>query len=79
MEEHFWDEESRAATTRFFIVEAGTGRVRRYAASYQAYTDDQYRTLIEECGFEDVRFFPSLTGVEDKSQKEFFALVARKG
>jgi SAM-dependent methyltransferase len=78
LEENFWHEESKAATTRFFIVDAQTGEVQRHAASYQAYTDEEYRTVVEECGFEEVEFFPSLTGEEDEQQEEFFVLVARK-
>lgn len=78
LEENFWDEESRSATTRFFIVDARTGEVQRHAGSYQAYTDEEYRTVLEGCGFEEVEFSPSLTGEKDESQKEFFALVARK-
>jgi len=78
LEENFWNEESKAATTRFFIVDAQTGEVQRHAASYRAYTDEEYRTVVEECGFEEVKFFPSLTGEEDEQQEEFFVLVARK-
>jgi SAM-dependent methyltransferase len=78
LEENFWDEERGVATTRFFIVDAQTEEVQRHAASYQAYTDEGYRAVLEECGFEGVEFFPSLMGKEDESPKEFFALVAHK-
>jgi hypothetical protein len=34
--------------------------------------------LLAECGFEDVKFFPSLTGAEDESQSDFMVIVAKK-
>jgi len=34
--------------------------------------------MLAECGFEDVEFFPSLTGEEDESQSDLMAIVARK-
>ena len=41
-------------------------------------TQEHDAAALRECGFEDIRFFPSLTGEADGSQEEFFALVARK-
>jgi len=78
LEESFWDSESRAATTRYWIVDGATGDVTRYASTMQAYTDQQYRSLLAEAGFTDIRFFPSLTGVEDESQAGLMAIVSRK-
>lgn len=77
LEEHFWDAPSVVATVRFWIVDAATADVARYAASYQAYTDEQYRSLLIEYGFEP-QFFPSLTGQADESSAELMAIVARK-
>ena len=78
LEEHFWDASHSAATTRFFIVDAATGEVTRHAQSFQAYTDAEYRTTLNEGGFDDLAFFPSLTGMEDESQADLMAIVARK-
>ena len=78
LEQRFWDANSTTATTRFFIIDASTGDVTRYALSAQAYTDAQYHSLLAECGFEDVKFFPSLTGTEDESQSEMMVIVAKK-
>jgi len=78
LEESSWDADRQTATTRFFILDAGSGRLCRYAQSFQAYTNEQYRSLVEGCGFGEAVFYPSLTGHEDESQKDFFALVARK-
>ena len=78
MEENVWDAERRVATTRYFIVDAQTAEVTRYAQSIQAYTDDEYRALVTECGFEAVAFHPSLYGEPDESQRSFFAITARR-
>jgi SAM-dependent methyltransferase len=76
--ESFWHAEHKATTVRHFIVDAPTGDVTRHAQSFQAYTDEQYRAVLSECGFDDVEFFPSLTGSEDESQASLFAIVAQK-
>jgi len=76
--ESFWDEASRTATTRCYVIEAETGEVTRHASTARAYTDEQYRDLLAERGFEDIRFFPSLTGAEDESQGDYLAIAARK-
>jgi len=78
LEEHVWDAASQTATTRFFIVDAATGEVTQHASSTQAYTDEEYRSALGECGFEDVRFSASLTGVEEESQEGLFVITARK-
>jgi SAM-dependent methyltransferase len=78
LEEQFWDEQSRTHTTRYFIVDAATGTVEPHAATQQAYTQDDLRDLLVECGFKSVRFYPSLLGVQDDSQPEFFSVTARK-
>ncbi len=77
LQENFWDESHSVATERYFIVDAQTGRVTRYADSIQAYTQDQYLNMLKECGFKDIAFFPSLVGVIDPTQSDFFAIVAK--
>jgi SAM-dependent methyltransferase len=77
-EENFWHEDVRASTTRHFVVDAATGEVTRYAATYQAYTNEQLSALLRECGFEAMQFYSSLIGVPDETQRELMAIVARK-
>jgi SAM-dependent methyltransferase len=76
--EHFWDADLGTRTTRYHVVDAATGKVTVHAASYQAYTRPEYTTVLHECGFVDPAFYPSLTGKVDDSQRDFFALAARK-
>jgi SAM-dependent methyltransferase len=78
LKESFWEPASSTATIRHFIVDASTGEVARYAQSLQAYTDEQYHSLLTDCGFDDVEFFPSLIGVQDATQNGLMAIVARK-
>jgi SAM-dependent methyltransferase len=76
--ENFWDEEQSVATIRHYMVEAATGNVIRYAQSLQAYTNEGYRSLLADCGFEDVRFYPSLTGKPNPEQTGLFVIAAVK-
>ena len=78
LKENFWDPASSTATIRYFIVDASTGEVTRHAQSFQAYTDAQYCSLLTDCGFDDVEFFPSLIGIKDATQNGLMAIVARK-
>jgi SAM-dependent methyltransferase len=78
LEENFWDADQCVVTTRFFVVDAATGDVTRHAISTQAYTDEEYRSLLAECGFTGIECFPSLTGAVDETQQDLFAIVACK-
>lgn len=77
LQENFWDEELCAATARFFVADAATAEVRRYAASYQAYTEEGYAVALAQAGFALEAVYPSLTGAAGPGQADLFALVAR--
>ena len=76
--ESFWDGRQNVAIQRYFIVDAATGAVTRHASSTQGYTDEEYQSLLEECGFGEVVFHPSLHGDPDESQQGLVAIVCRK-
>jgi len=76
LDEAFWDEDAKTSTHRFFIIDAESGGVTRYALSNEAYTREQLRALLLEVGYRDVQFFPSLTGEVNASSGTTFALVA---
>ena len=78
LQENFWDAGSETVTRRYLIISTSTGEVARYAQSLKAYTEGQYRAVIEGAGFADVRFLPSLIGKEDPSQPHLLAITARK-
>ncbi|NQU09251.1 class I SAM-dependent methyltransferase [bacterium] len=76
LQENFWDASCRVATTRWTVTDAVTGRVTIHAASYQAYTDEDYQGLLKDCGFATVRKFASLTGHEDDQSRDLLVLIA---
>jgi hypothetical protein len=76
--ESFWHEAQAVAIERFYIVDAGAREVVRHSASSQAYTDEQYRRMVEDAGFTDITFYPSLIGQPDERQKDFAVIVASK-
>ena len=76
--ENFWDAKRAVATERYFIIDALTGDVTRYASSMQAYTDEQYRALLTACGYNNVQVYPSLKGDVHESTDGLCAIVAQK-
>jgi SAM-dependent methyltransferase len=76
LQQAFWDEETQAATKRHWIIDAASGTVTRFTASYQAYRETELEALLSDCGFESICFYPSLTG--EREATGFFALTAEK-
>ncbi len=77
LEENFWEVATKAATTRYWVVDASSGLATRYAMTTQGYSEDEYEAVLEESGFAEVRSFPSLTGREDPVHGDLFVLTAR--
>ena len=75
LSERFWDPDTRTATDRYFIIHDGTGKIDKIASSYQAYTDEEYQSLLESAGFGNITFFPSLCGIDDPEQKGVFVIT----
>lgn len=78
LEESFWDEATETATERYYILDAQTGQVTRYASTMQAYSDRAYRDLLERCGFSGVEFYPALAALPGAPQSDLIAITARK-
>jgi SAM-dependent methyltransferase len=89
LQESFWDSSRWTATIRYYIIDGSSGHVDRYAQSLQAYTEEQYRSMLAESGFADLELCPSLAGdslrpegsggpgpVED-SGDDFFVITGR--
>ena len=76
--ENVWLDEVGIAMTRHYIVDAGSGSVTRHAQTMQAYTDDEYRSLLTACGFDDIAFHPSLTGEEVEDGHGLMVIVGRR-
>ncbi|MFH1842445.1 MAG: methyltransferase domain-containing protein [bacterium] len=73
LEESNWDDDTQAEIVVHWIVDAQTSELSRYAQCHQAYRDDELVALCEEAGFTDPRFFPPITGVDERL--EFPVLV----
>lgn len=76
--EPHWDSAAHAATHRYYVVDATSGEVTRHAQTFQAYTDDEYVTMLDETGFEGVTTYSALTGEPGGMPEDLFALVALK-
>jgi len=76
--ETFWDEAQTIATERFFIIDAETAEVTRYAASTIAYDEAQVTSMLREAGFSGVEFQPSLTGKAADGADEFYVVIAQR-
>jgi hypothetical protein len=77
LRESSWDESEKIADERYFIVDAQTGETTRYGARVYGYTDPEYRSLLRECGFENVDFHSSLDGTEKNADPNLTVILAR--
>ena len=78
LEEHFWDADTSTSTTRFFIVDAGSGDVEKYALSNQAYTDTELQQMMTSADFVNIQQYPSLAGSREDAQKGLFVITGQK-
>lgn len=78
LKETFWDAQAKVAIERYYIVDAVTGKVARHSSSMQAYTDDQYRSLLVECGFGEVEFYSSMGGSTASAGSDLTVVVSQK-
>jgi ubiquinone/menaquinone biosynthesis C-methylase UbiE len=76
--ETFWDEANTIATERFFIIDAASGEVTRYAASTQAYNQAQITSMLRETGYGEIAFSHTLTGQPASEADEFFVVSASR-
>lgn len=74
LEESFWDRDRHAATERYFIIDAETAEVTRYASSMQGYTDAEYKTMLHRAGFQIHARCGTLDG--DREVEDFVVLCA---
>ena len=53
------NEEEAAAHTRFTVIDAESIEVSTYDNTLQAYSSDEYRTLLQKAGFSDIELLPA--------------------
>jgi hypothetical protein len=78
LQENFWDVEKKVAIQRYYIIDATTGGVICNSSSMQAYTNEEYRSLLTESGFGSVEFYPSLGETSDSYQMNLLGILSRK-
>jgi len=78
LHERFWDEPSRTATDRWYVVDTDSATVQQHAMSTCGYARDELSTLLRTIGFKKVDFYPSLTGREEAGTPGLFVLVASR-
>jgi len=78
LQESFWDAKANVAIERYYVIDAATGDVARHASSTQAYTKEGYRSLLADCGFGEVVFYPSLGASAGDPEGDLMAALARK-
>jgi SAM-dependent methyltransferase len=79
LQEHVWHEDTHTACVRYIILGNEGADVSVYGQTFQAYTDDGLRSLLRDCGFDDVESVASLTGDARDISLEFVVLVAQTG
>jgi SAM-dependent methyltransferase len=78
LQENFWDTEDNVAIQRYYIIDAATGEVTCHSSSTQAYTNEEYRSLLAECGFGTVVFYPSLGGSAGSPEGDLMGILSQK-
>ena len=78
LRESFWHSGLDAATDRYLVVDGESGAATRHSASMQAYTSQEYEDLLRECGFDQVKFHPSMGEPRDVCGSHFVVITARK-
>lgn len=68
--EHAWDEALQTSSTLFWVIEEN-GKVARFGSRMQAWQDEEYLQLLNECGFNkiqriDTAVWPSSNTFEGK-------------
>ncbi len=77
LEEHHWEAAAQTATTRFAIVDAETAEVSCYGHTFQGYSTAEYQAVLEQHGFTEVEFLPSLGEGTDVDVFGLLGIVAR--
>jgi hypothetical protein len=74
--EAIWNSKEAVAITRHYVIDTLNGEVTQHVEKMRAYTNDDYK-LLENCGYTDISFHPSLTGLISESSAGLLAITAR--
>jgi len=79
LQENLWDPEANVTIERYYVVDAATGEVTRHSSSMQAYTDEEYRFLLAECGFGDAEIGLPAEWITGSPGTYLTLMLSRKG
>ena len=77
LQENIWAEEARVAIQRYYILDVNSAEVTFHSSSMQAYTDQEYRSLLVDCGFVEATILGSISG-SGNSFAGLLGILARK-
>ncbi len=78
LEESFWNDEQRIATTRYWVIDGHTAEVTRYAQSFASYEPDEYRAMLTSAGLTDVELISEYPEESTFGDLQRWMLVGRK-
>jgi len=74
--ESIWNSEEAVAITRNYVIDTLNGEVTQHVENMRAYTNDDYYKLLENCGYTDISFHPSLTGLTSENSAGLLGITA---
>lgn len=77
LQENIWAEEARVAIQRYYILDVNSAEVTSHSSSMQAYTDEEYRSLLAVCGFVEATILGSISGTNNNFAG-LLGILARK-
>ena len=77
LRESYWLPEQNIATIRYHAIDASTGSVTEYSQSFQGYTDDDYRNVLNERGFGEIEFYPGFGEDEGDYTRGLMVIVCK--
>lgn len=76
LQRHHWDEDAQAEITVYWIIDARTGEVERFAQCHQAWRDEELVAALADAGLTGAVFEPPITGCDERF--EFAMVTVRK-
>lgn len=73
-----WRPDSGDATRRYFVIDAATGEVERFAQTLHAWTHAELTTLLSDLGFVAIADRPAIGDLHQAAAIELSAVIARK-
>ncbi|HXF60986.1 MAG TPA: class I SAM-dependent methyltransferase [Caldilineaceae bacterium] len=76
--ERVWYAQGRTAVLRYYVVDAASAQVTRYAQTLQGYSEQDYAALLARHGFDHIEILPGLIPDQPELEPDLCAIVARR-